>query len=213
MATCYKRRKKQIQPEDCLPAYFDSWRKNNIAYFDRQDTRRPQKRLDPINEHIRYPEVMVIGPDGNNLGRMSSRAANELAASYSLDLFCVAPNANPPVCKILNYGKYRFEKQKSERAQRKNAKATQLKEIQLHISIGEHDLRTKAKQSVKFLEDGDKVNIRVVLKGREMAHQDLGEELLKRFVGVLAESTPISIERPPFWEGKVYSSIVSKKKK
>ncbi len=144
---------------------------------------------------------------------MSSRQANELAASYSLDLFCVAPQANPPVCKILNYGKYRFEKQKSDRAQRKNAKATQLKEIQLHISIGEHDLRTKAKHAVKFLNDGDKVNVRVVLKGREMAHQDLGEELLKRFVTVLEESLPIVMEKPPYWEGKVYSAIVNGKAK
>ena len=144
---------------------------------------------------------------------MSSRQANELAASYSLDLFCVAPHANPPVCKILNYGKYRFEKQKSDRAQRKNAKATQLKEIQLHISIGEHDLRTKAKHAVKFLCDGDKVNIRVVLKGREMAQQELGEELLKRFVSVLAESLTVTMEKPPFWEGKVYSAIVSNKAK
>lgn len=184
-----------------------------IGYFDRNDQRRPQKRFDPINEHIRYPEVMVIGPNGENMGRMSSRAANELAASHNLDLFCVAPQANPPVCKILNYGKYRFEKQKSERAQRKNAKATQLKEIQLHISIGDHDLRTKAKHAVNFLDDGDKVHIRVVLKGREMAHQDLGEELLKRFISVLGESTAITIEKAPFWEGKVYSAIVTKKAK
>ena len=75
---------------------------------------------------------MVIGPTGENLGKMSSRSANELAASYDLDLYCVAPNANPPVCKIVNYGKLRYEKQKSERAQRKNSKAATLKEIQLH---------------------------------------------------------------------------------
>jgi translation initiation factor IF-3 len=157
---------------------------------------------------------MVIGPDGNNLGKMSSRAANELAASYNLDLFCVAPNANPPVCKILNYGKYRYEKQKSERAQKRNSKAAQLKEIQLHISIGDHDMATKAKHAKGFLADGDKVNVRVVLKGREMAHKDLGEELLGRFIALLDDGeTAIQTEKAPLWEGKCYSAIVARKSK
>ncbi len=178
--------------------------------------RRPQKRFDPINEHVRYPEVMVIGPDGENLGRMSSRQANDLARNYDLDLFCVAPNANPPVCKILNYGKYRFEQQKNERQQRKNSKAaqSQLKEVQLHIAIGEHDLQTKAKHAREFLEDGDKVNVRVVLKGREMAHKELGEELFQRFVALLStQERPATMEKAPSWEGKCYSSIVASKAK
>ena len=144
---------------------------------------------------------------------MSSRAANEMAVSYGLDLFCVAPGANPPVCKILNYGKYRFEKQKSERAQKKNSKSASLKEVQLHISIGAHDIATKAKHAKGFLADGDKVNIRVVLKGREMAHQEIGEELLKRFIALLEESGPISVEKAPSWEGKCYSAIVTSKSK
>ncbi len=184
-----------------------------IAYINPNDRRRPQKRFDPINEHIRYPEVMVIGPDGENLGKMSSRRANELAASYNLDLFCVAPQANPPVCKILNYGKFRFEKQKAERQQRKNSKSAELKEVQLHISIGEHDLKTKAKHAKEFLADGDKVNIRVVLKGREMAHKELGEELMVRFVNLLSEEAEVKVDRPASWEGKCYSSIVSSKAK
>jgi translation initiation factor IF-3 len=144
---------------------------------------------------------------------MSSRAANEMAVSYGLDLFCVAPGANPPVCKILNFGKYRFEKQKSERAQKKNSKSASLKEVQLHISIGAHDIATKAKHAKGFLADGDKVNIRVVLKGREMAHQEIGEELLKRFIALLEESGPISVEKAPSWEGKCYSAIVTSKSK
>ena len=155
---------------------------------------------------------MVIGPDGTNLGKMPSRKANEIAASYGLDLFCVAPQANPPVCKILNYGKYRFEAQKAERLRRKNSKAAELKEIQLHISIGEHDLRTKAKKTVEFLGDGDKVNVRVILKGREMAHKEIGEELFVRFRSVIEETTAISIERQPTWEGKCYSGIFAPSK-
>ena len=157
---------------------------------------------------------MVIGPDGENLGKMSSRAANELAASYNLDLFCVAPNANPPVCKILNYGKYRYEKQKSERMQKRNSKAAQLKEIQLHISIGEHDMATKAKHAREFLSEGDKVHVRVVLKGREMAHQELGEELLRKFVSLLEEEgSVLTAEKAAAWEGKCYSTIVARKTK
>jgi len=144
---------------------------------------------------------------------MSSRAANELAVSYGLDLFCVAPGSNPPVCKILNYGKYRFEKQKSERQQKKNSKSATLKEVQLHISIGAHDLATKANHAKNFLADGDKVNIRVVLKGREMAHQEIGEELLKKFISIMEEQGPINIEKAPSWEGKCYSAIVASKSK
>lgn len=156
---------------------------------------------------------MVIGPEGQNLGRMSSREANALAATYNLDLFCVAPTANPPVCKILNYGKYRFEQQKKDRELKKNSKQAELKEVQLHISIGEHDIQTKAKKAKEFIEDGDKVNIRVILKGREMAHKDLGEALLNKFVAILQENGEIQFAKPAFWEGKCFSAIVAKKKK
>ncbi len=156
---------------------------------------------------------MVIGPEGQNLGRMSSREANMLASSYNLDLFCVAPNANPPVCKILNYGKYRFEQQKKDRELKKNSKQAELKEVQLHIAIGEHDIQTKAKKAKEFLEDGDKVNVRVILKGREMAHKDLGEALLNKFVAILQENGDVSFAKPAFWEGKCFSAIVVKKKK
>ena len=174
------------------------------------------KAVDPINENVRYPEVILIGPEGENLGKMSSRHANELAKSYDLDLFCVAPNADPPVCKIINYGKYRFEQQKAERQRAKNSKANQaqLKEVQLHISIGEHDLNTKARHAREFLLDGDRVNVRVVLKGREMAHKDLGEALFLRFFEALkTEEINPSLEKPASWEGKCYSSIVTSKAK
>ena len=141
---------------------------------------------------------MVIGPEGENLGKMSSREANALAARYNLDLFCVAPNANPPVCKILNYGKYRYEQQKKTRELKKSAKVVELKEVQLHIAIGEHDLQTKAKAARGFLDEGDKVNIRVIPKGREMTHQDLGEALMAKFVDVLQQQGEITYVKSPF---------------
>jgi translation initiation factor IF-3 len=121
--------------------------------------------------------VLVIGPNGEQLGKMPSRQANELAASYNLDLFCVAPNANPPVCKILNYGKYRFEQQKQERISKRNQHVAETKQIQLHPNIGIHDLETKAHHAHDFLEEGDKVQVSVVFKGREMAHQEIGEDV------------------------------------
>ena len=170
------------------------------------------KRLDPINENVRYPMVQVIGPNGENLGHMPSRRANELAASYDLDLFCVAPNANPPVCKILNYGKYRFEKEKAEKENKRKSKAAELKEIQIHMQIGMHDLETKAKKGRQFLQDGDKVNVRVILKGREMAHKELGEELLAKFLEMLSvEGLTTFVEKKPDWDGKCYSCIVAPK--
>jgi translation initiation factor IF-3 len=142
---------------------------------------------------------------------MSSRAANELAMRYNLDLFCVAPNANPPVCKILNYGKYRFEMQKSERLSRKNQHAAELKQIQIKPQIGEHDLETKARHAKEFLEDGNKVQVCIVFKGRQLAHKEVGEEVMKRFVDTLVDVS--IIDKPAFWEGKWYECILAPKKK
>lgn len=135
-----------------------------------------------------------------------------MAMSYDLDLFCVAPNSNPPVCKILNYGKCRYEQQKAQRNQKKNSHVAELKEVQLHISIGQHDLATKVKSAKSFLLEGDKVNVRVLLKGREMSHKELGEELMKKFLDLLQEEIPLQIIKEAFWENKCFSSIVSKKK-
>ncbi len=193
-------------------ALFLSQRRTNpISYFNPNDHHRPDKRFDPINEHIRYPEVLVIGPNGEQLGRMSSYAANEKAMSYNLDLYCVAPQANPPVCKILNYGKFRFEQQKQDRLARKNHKASETKEIQLTPVIGIHDLETKAKQAHGFLEDGSKVQVVVVFRGRQLSHKEVGEEVMKRFLALVADVS--SVDKAPFWEEKLYSVILAPKKK
>lgn len=142
---------------------------------------------------------------------MSSREANELAMSYGLDLFCVAPNANPPVCKILNYGKYKFEKQKQQKAARKNQKKTELKQIQLRPVIGDHDLETKAKKAREFLEDGDKVQVCVVFRGRQLSHKEVGIEIMNKFVALLEDVG--TIDKQPYWEGKWYDVILAPKKK
>jgi translation initiation factor IF-3 len=182
-----------------------------IAYFNNPSHPRPEKRYDPINEHIHYPEVLVIGPNGEQLGKMPSRQANELAASYNLDLYCVAPNANPPVCKILNYGKYRFEQQKQERISKRNQHVAETKQIQLHPNIGIHDLETKAHHAHDFLEEGDKVQVSVVFKGREMAHQEIGEDLMKKFMDLMSDVA--TVEKAPYWEGKWYNAVLAAKAK
>lgn len=194
----------------CL--FYRTRRRRNIAYYNRNDNRRPKKRVDPINENIRYPEVRVIGPDGQQLGVMSSREANELALQeYGLDLFCVAPQANPPVCKILNYGKYRFEKQKSEKEARKNQRKVELKQVQLTPQIGQHDLDTKARHAREFLEDGNRVEVCVIFRGRQMAHKEVGEDVMQRFCSALEDVSVV--DKEPFWEGKWYKSILAPKKK
>jgi translation initiation factor IF-3 len=155
--------------------------------------------------------VLVIGPNGEQLGKMTSRDANNLAMSYNLDLYCVAPNANPPVCKILNYGKLRFEQQKQDRLSRKNHKASEIKQIQLTPVIGDHDLETKARKAREFLEDGDKVQICVVFRGRQMSHKEVGEEVMSKFTAQLQDVC--TIEKAPYWEEKWYNAIVAPKKK
>ncbi|MCQ2742307.1 MAG: translation initiation factor IF-3 [Bacilli bacterium] len=151
-----------------------------------------------------------MGPEGESLGKMSSRAANELAARMNLDLYCVAPNANPPVCKILNYGKFRYEQQKAKKESKKNQHVVETKQIQLHLNIGQHDLLTKAKAARKFLEEGNRVELCVVFKGREMTHPEIGEALRVKFVEEVADVA--EIVKTPFWEGKWYKSILGPKK-
>ena len=153
----------------------------------------------------------MIGPNGEQLGKMTSRAANELAMRYNLDLYCVAPNGVPPVCKILNYGKFRFEQQKQDRLSHKNQHATELKQVQLTPQIGQHDLETKARHAREFIEDGNKVQICVIFKGRQLAHKDIGEVVMQSFLSNLNDI--VLIDKPPFWEGKWYECIVAPKKK
>lgn len=160
---------------------------------------------------MRYPQVRVIGPDGEQLGVMSSREANTLAASYQLDLYCVAPTAVPPVCRICNYGKVRFEKQKQEKLKKKNQKVQELKQIQLTPQIGQHDLETKARKAHEFFEKGDRVEVCVVFRGRQMTHTEIGEEVMNKFNEVCQDVA--SVDKAPYWEGKWYKEILAPIKK
>ncbi|MFA5481177.1 MAG: translation initiation factor IF-3 [Bacilli bacterium] len=171
--------------------------------------KRPETNTDLVNERIRFPEVLVIGPNGDPLGKMSSRSANELASSYDLDLLCVAPNANPPVCKILNYGKYRYEAQKKARESRKNQKVIEIKEVQLSPQIGIHDLQVKVKAAIGFFQDGNKVKVGVRFRGRQLTHPEVGEEVLNRFIKAVEEYA--IVEKEGILEGKWLTAILASK--
>ena len=166
---------------------------------------------DLVNEKIRLPEVLVIGPDGESLGKMSRIDAYRKAESYELDLLCVAPQANPPVCKIINYGKYRFDAQKKAKEAKKNQKIIELKEIQLTPQIGQHDIETKVKAAIKFLEDGNKVKVGVRFKGRQMAHPEVGNETLNKFLEYVTDYA--TIEKKPVLDGRWLTCVLSSKVK
>ena len=134
-----------------------------------------------INEQIRDREVRLIGEEGEQLGVMSSREAQKLADEAGLDLVKIAPTAKPPVCKIVDYGKYRYEQQKREKEQRKNQKTTTVKEIRLSPTIDDHDFDTKLRQARGFIEDEDKVKVSIRFRGRAITHKDLGQEVIERF--------------------------------
>ena len=164
---------------------------------------------DLVNEKIHFKEVLVIGPDGESLGKMSRFNALNKAEEYELDLLCVAPNANPPVCKIINYGKYRFEAQKKAKEAKKNQKIIEIKEIQLTPTIGEHDIQTKVKAAIRFLNDGNKIKVGVRFRGRQLSHVEVGEEVLNKFIDYVKEYSVI--EKAPSLDGKWLTCVLASK--
>ena len=161
-----------------------------------------------LNEQISDKEVRLIGAEGDQLGIMSASEALKLAISKNLDLAKIVPNANPPVCKILDYGKYRFEQQKREKEAKKNQKVVDIKEIRLSMNIDVHDFNTKVSHAKKFLKSGDKVKVTIRFRGREMAHTKVGIEVLNRFAEAIPEST---VEKKPKLEGRSVSMFLTAK--
>lgn len=153
-----------------------------------------------INEEIRDKEIRVISANGEQLGVMSPAKAAEIAYEKNLDLVKIAPQAQPPVCKIMDYGKYKFELAKREKENRKNQKTMNIKEVQLSPSIDTNDFNTKCKNAVKFLKNGDKVKVTVRFRGREVSHSEIGEALLIRFAETAKEAG--NMEHPPKLEGR-----------
>ena len=161
-----------------------------------------------INEAIRDREVRLIGADGSQLGVMSGREALRLAQEQDLDLVKIAPQAQPPVCKILDYGKYRFEQQKREKEAKKNQKVIEIKEIRLSLNIDTNDFNTKVNQAEKFLKAGHKIKVSIRFRGREMAHTNLGLEVEKRFADALPGA---QVDKEPKLEGRSMQMFMSPK--
>lgn len=154
----------------------------------------------PLNEEIRDKEIRVIDTDGTMLGILPLQEALQLAYTKKLDLVKIVPNAAPPVCKIMDYGKSIFEQAKKEKEARKNQKVVALKEVRLSAKIEEHDFDFKMKNACKFLKDGDKVKVSIRFKGREMKYTMSGEEVLTKFAEAVKESG--TVEKPPKLEGR-----------
>ncbi|HZJ82532.1 MAG TPA: translation initiation factor IF-3 [Clostridia bacterium] len=164
-----------------------------------------------INEGIRDREVRVIDSNGDQLGVMTPRKAMDIAEQKQLDLVKVAPQSRPPVCRIMDYGKYRFDMAKKEKENRKNQKTTSVKEVRLSASIEAHDMGVKARHANKFLKDGDKVKVTIRFRGREMAHTSIGYDVMKEFEKMITE--PTIIERRPRVEGRSMIMIFAPKEK
>ena len=164
----------------------------------------------PINRQIRAKEVQLIGDNGEKLGVVSLNEAIEKAEDKNLDLVLVAPNATPPVCKIMNYGKYKFEQAKKEKEAKKKQKVLETKELRVTPNIEEHDFGFKSKNARKFIEDGNKVKITVRFRGREVNNSKSGEVVLNKFIEELSDIA--TVEKPPRLEGRNMFTILAKKK-
>ena len=162
-----------------------------------------------LNEEIRDKEIRLIGADGAQLGIVSAAQANAMAEEQGMDLVKISPNAVPPVCKIMDYGKFRFEQTKKEKEARKNQKVVEVKEIRMSPSIDTNDFNTKVKSAVKFLNDGNRVKVTVRFRGREMAHTSLGQELLAKFGADCSEIATIAKDAK--LEGRNMSMFLSPK--
>lgn len=167
------------------------------------------KETQQINREIRDKELRVISADGEQLGIMSAKEALMLAESKDLDLVKIAPQAKPPVCKIMDYSKYRYEQAKREKENRKNQKQIEMKEIRLSVTIDVGDFNTKVNQAKKFLASGHKLKVSIRLKGRMMAHSELGVDNMKRFADAVAEEA--NVDKAPKLEGRQILMFLSPK--
>ena len=182
---------------DSLPTHSFIWRYDTISEL-------------MINEQIRDKEIRLIGENGEQLGIMSAREAMKLAEEAELDLVKIAPTAKPPVCKIIDYGKYRYELARKEKEARKKQKVVEIKEIRLSPNIDSNDLNTKMNAAKKFLSKGDKVKITLRFRGREMAHMNASKHILDDFAASLGEIAVV--EKAPKVEGRSISMVLAEKK-
>ncbi len=166
-----------------------------------------------LNGDIRYPSVRVIGANGEQLGIMSSKDAQKIAQDQGVDLVEIAANADPPVVKVIDWGKYQYQKIKEEAKNRKKAreKQSELKTMKIGLKISENDLNIKVRKINSFLEDGDRVKIMVIFRGREMAHKELGQEMVDKIINKISETSEIAVEGKPQFAGRNLSVSIRKK--
>ena len=177
--------------------------------INKGDSRRPEakRELPLLNERIRDREVRLIDDDGTQLGIVPTREALSAARERGLDLFLVQPDASPPVARIMDYGRYKFEQEKRAREAKKKHHIMDVKELKMRYKIEDHDYQVKVKSAQKFLNEGDKIKVLVMLRGREVQHANLATELMERFVGDLKDLA--IIDREPRLEGKTVIMILS----
>jgi translation initiation factor IF-3 len=166
---------------------------------------------DLVNESIRFREVLVIAPDGESLGVMTRNQALDTAYDYELDLVCVAEKAKPPVCRIMDYGKYRFEQQKKAKEAKRNQHVTEVKGVRLSPVIDINDFNTKVRQAKGWLEDGNRVKVDMRFRGRMMTRQDVGKKVMENFITELSEVA--TVDRQPKLEGNTMSCTLTPIKK
>ena len=163
-----------------------------------------------INEEIREREIRVISDSGEQLGVMSAKDAQVIANNKNLDLVMISPNANPPVCKIMDYGKYKYEQSRKEKESKKKQKVVNIKEVRLRPGIESNDLNTKANQAIKFLKKGDKVKVELRFRGRELGHKDIGKEVMLKFIDIVKEFGEPT--KAPAFEGNNMVVMIDPKK-
>lgn len=175
--------------------------------------RRPKKDIAPqfrANEQIRVPEVRVIDETGKNLGIIKTTEAIALAHERGLDLVEVSPKAAPPIAKFLDFGRFKYQKEKEARKQKAGAKKVEVKGVRLSTRIGEHDFGVRKNQAIKFLQAGDKVQIEIILRGRERQHASLAETVVKKFVSLISTEMAVKIEQPLSYLGGKMNMTISK---
>lgn len=174
------------------------------------EKKRPNRDLPQINERLRFPKIRVIDTNGDQLGIMTPQEALRMAEQKELDLVLVSDKADPPVCRIMDYGKFKFEQEKKAREAKKKQHTAEVKEVKMRYKIEEHDYQVRINQAERFLKDGDKVKATIMFRGREIQHTDLAEELLKRMAADLQEVA--EVQQAPKKEGRSMMMLLSPKK-
>jgi translation initiation factor IF-3 len=167
------------------------------------------KKFIRINDRIYATQVRLIGPEGNQLGIVPIQKAREIASQNDLDLVEVAPQASPPVCRIIDFSKFKYDQEKKEREAKKHQKQGHLKEIRLKPNIDDHDYETKVKQTIAFLKKKDKVKVSLFFRGRQMEHMDLGRKILDRFI--VDTQNDGQLEKQPILEGRIMLLVIAPK--